>query len=184
MVKIKREKTWLFILVIVVLLFVAYYYGVFDNVFEIKSSNHTGNPIDNPIIPNAICENDLGLSDFEIFSALEILAGKSLNYAEVSPYIDALHMKVYACDSYDAVTLLEQFEAEYATEGWTASGRAPQPSSSWTAYHEYWTQTTNARSVTTAEGAAVTSTFNHDTVYLLAYGPATTYYQFAAVVFT
>jgi len=84
----------------------------------------------------------------------------------------------------DAKTLQELFEAQYVQDGWQSQGKTMQASTGWVAYHEVWTQTTNARSVSIGEGAAVLQAFNYETVYLVAYGPATTYYQFYTAVTT
>jgi hypothetical protein len=121
---------------------------------------------------------NLNKSDFEIFSMLEVLFNKSLPYAQILPYISALHMEVYGRDDMNAQQLLQWFEADYAMDGWTPHGVYPQYASDWVGYHEAWTRGADARSVSIGEGAAVLSAFGHETVYIVAHGVATTYWQF------
>lgn len=129
-------------------------------------------------------EHDLGLSDYEIFSMIEVMYGNDLQYDEIQPYIHSLHMKIYGRNNMNAVTLQQLFEAQYVQAGWQSVGKTMQMSTGWVAYHETWSQTTNIRSVSIGEGAAVLQAFGYETLYLVAYGPATTYYQFYNAVTT
>lgn len=181
--KAKLDTVSKVIVVVVVIALVAIallYSGFLPETFTVTSPSGTlpETPGDTPTGN----EVELSLSDFEIFSLLEVLLGKSLSYAEVSPYISALHMKVYGRNDMSAYELLQWFEAEYTSEGWSSYGTTFQSGTGWVAYHEIWTKVLNARSVSIGEGAAVTSALGYDTIYLTAYGPSTTYLQFWDVV--
>jgi hypothetical protein len=131
------------------------------------------------LLPESACNVNLQVSKMEMFTVLETMFNNDLDYAHVSPYIDSLHMTMYGCNNMNAQTLLEQFEASYSVDGWSSQVVMPQARSDWMGYHEIWTRGTDARSVSVAEGAGVTLVFpEYATVYLIAYGPATTYYQF------
>lgn len=169
-----KNKNLIVGIVVVVAIFVLAVHFGYINIAGL----HIGRDSDRPDTPNPSAEIDLNLSDFEIFGILETIAGRQLSYDNVQPYIGALHMRVYARDDMAAQQLLQWFEAKYAQDNWTSHGVLPQASSNWVGYHEAWTAGTNARSVSVGEGAAVSQAFGHDTVYLIAYGPATTYWQF------
>lgn len=171
-----RKETKIIIGVIIALGVIvgAMYIGAIPDTLDIQTAVNGQN-----LIPEQVCDIDLQVSHMELFSILEVLFNRDLDYGVMTHYMDALHMKVYGCNNMNAQTLLEQFEATYARDGWASQMVIPQYSNDWVGYHEIWTRGTDARSVSVAEGASVTAVFpGYETVYLVAYGPATTYYQF------
>jgi hypothetical protein len=176
------KKEWKIVIAVIVILAVvvgAMYLGVIPDALDVQSAvNGPG-----AMPEETTCNVNLDLSDTELFAVLELFFEKDLNYAQVAPYFDSLHMIGYGCNQMNAQTLLEQFEASYALDGWASAIRTPQYKSNWAGYHEIWTRGTDARSMSVAEGAGVTMMFpEYATVYLVAYGPQTTYYQFYALV--
>ena len=121
---------------------------------------------------------ELGLSERDVFFALESLAGKQLDYSIFSPYYSALHMKMWGVNDQTALSVLQKYEADYAADGWTSQGRAPKYSSNWVAYMEGWIKGTNARLIIVGEGAAVNQAYGYDMLILTSWGSATTYVQF------
>ena len=126
------------------------------------------------------CLVDLQASDVEIFTALETLMGKTLNFANVSLYIDTLHMKMYGDICHSALQAMEVYEADYALNGWAPAegGRDSTHGIGWFAYYEIWIRGDQARFVASGEGAIVTSTYGYSAVVLVAYGSTTTAEQF------
>jgi hypothetical protein len=175
----KSTKIVLGVVTIVVIMFVvASYLGVIDLSVIWKR----GVPDNENIPPTPEGGMNLNLSDLELFSILQVMFHKTLNYAQVQPYFDALRMEGYGRDDMDAQQLRQWAEANYAQAGWTSQGTTTQYAADWVAYHEAWTMGADARSISVAEGAGVTAVFNHEIAYIVSHGPATTYWQFWNVV--
>ncbi len=166
------------VIIVLVVIVGAMYLGLIPDYANIQTAVNGQNTI-----PEDTCNVNLHLSVMEKFTLLETMFNKDLNYAIMTPYISSLHMEVYGCNDMNAQTLLQQFEASYAVDGWASYAIMPEYRSDWVGYHEVWTRGTDARSISVAEGAAVTAVFpDYATVYLVAYGPMTTYIQFSAEV--
>jgi hypothetical protein len=177
MKKNKNTKIVIGIIVVLAVIVGAMYLGVIPDVANIQTSVNNQN--NQNALPESTCNVNLDLSDTEKFTILETFFDKDLNYAVITPYIHSLNMEAYGCNNMNAQTLLEQFEAEYAIDGWASYTIVPEFRSDWVGYHEVWTRGSDARSVSVAEGAAVTAVFpGYATVYLVAHGPMTTYIQF------
>lgn len=156
---------------VVAVLAVLWYVGIFDAILQPNDLNPAG---------IEACLVDLQATDVEIFTALETLMGKPLNFVNVSLYIDTLHMTMYGNTCHSALQAMEVYEADYALNGWAPAegGRDNTYGVGWFAYYEIWTRGDQARFVAAGEGAIVTSTYGYATVLLVAYGPITTVEQF------
>lgn len=160
------------VVVIVAVLAILWFMGIFNAILPTADTDL------NPTSMDA-CLVDLQSSDVEIYTALGTLMGKTLNFYNVSIYIDALHMKMYGDTCHSALQAMEVYEADYTLDGWTTVGvRSSTYGIGWFAYYESWTRGDQARFVAAGEGAILTSTYGYSTVLLTAYGPITTVEQF------
>ena len=169
----KETKIIAAVFIVLIAIVAAMYLGLIPDYANVQSAVNGGDTL-----PETTCNVNLGLSKAEKFQILETLFGKDLQYAIIEPYIDALHMEVYGCNVMNAQTLLQQFEAEYVLDGWKSVFMLPKAGNDWVAYHEVFIRGSDARSVSVGEGAAVSEIYSYETVYLVAYGPQTTYYEF------
>ena len=156
------------ILIIVILLFATGY------IPALLSSQPMG------LTPSTVdpCLVDLHASKLDIYTALGTLTGKELNLNDVSPYIDALHMKLYGETCHSSLATLELYESQYAMDGWSSLQKDDTFGLGWFAYYEIWSRLDEGRFIAVGEGSSVYTVYGYDTVILVAYGSLNTAEQF------
>jgi len=140
--------------------------------------------ITNILNPNPIPENasSLGFSDRDIFFVIQIMAGKSLNWIEVSPYIDSLNMELYGINDQTAYEVHQWYSAQNIGEGYTSLGANESHFLDIDVYSEAWSNGVFGRSVQTADGLLIRSACDCDTAILSTNGLLTDYYDLLTII--
>jgi len=121
-------------------------------------------------------------SDRDIHAALCVLTGKTLPWGQTEPYIDSLHMLMCSSDGENYDEIGDYYEQEWVASGYTLVGERYDSFGTFTTYTGTWNKGTNVNAVVAGSGAGITSYYGHDTLFITASGPYTTYINFVAFV--
>jgi len=118
----------------------------------------------------------------DIHAALSVLTGKALPWGQTEPYINSLHMKLCGVDGKNFNDVAEFYIAEWS-DGYTSVLDSIDYRSSYTTrVVSYFDGSLTIKTVVAGSGAGVTSYYGHDTMFITASGPATTYYSFVTFI--
>ena len=120
----------------------------------------------------------LSLTDYEIYQILQLLSGKSLDYNTIQGYIQSLHIKAWRLDGQTAFSVIDDYNTQYTSEGWTQLESSTDSGLGWSSYTMSWSKLLNGRCIIAAEGSSIRIAYNCDTIVVTSYGLLTTYLQF------
>jgi len=160
------------IVAIALVVVLVYYSGAipgFNTFITSKVNSLTGSTGDN-------CDYD----NNEIFQALEVLSGKTLNYAEAMGYIEALHMQMCGIDGKNYQQVYNEYKADYENHGYVFVSQGANSGTDWYTMNGLWrnAEGTEAKALIAGSGAAVSLAYDHDTMILQAHGSYATWAQF------
>ena len=118
----------------------------------------------------------------DIHAALSILTNKALPWAQTEPYISSLHMKICGVDGKDYNDVANFYIGEWSNGYTSILDSIDYRSSYTTRVVSYFDGASTIKTVVAGSGVGITSYYDHDTMFLTATGPATTYYSFVVFI--